>query len=363
MDFALSQDQRLIQDSARAFLADAAGLQRVHAVVDGDDGWAPELWSGLARDMGFAGLLVPEAYGGSGLGAVEMSLVLEETGRRLAPAPLFETAVLAVQAILAAGAEAQRAALLPAIAAGETRATFVGAAAAERPAFAGGRLSGRSRFVTFGHVADLLLVATADDTLLALPAATPGVSVARTANLDRTRPFATLAFDDVQVPPDAILGAPGAGAAAIARTLCVGAGLLASEQTGGAQFCLDTTVEYAQQRVQFGRLIGSYQAVKHALADMMVMIEASRSAALYAAAAIDEGGEELAEACAVAASWACDCYRHCSGEAIQLHGGIGFTWEHHAHLYFKRAQASSTWLGSVEAHREALARIILQEIA
>jgi len=360
MDFALSEDQRLIADSARGFLADASGLEQVRAVVDGEAGWAPGLWSGLARDMGFAGLMIPEAYGGSGLGAVEMAVVLEETGRRLAPAPLFETSVLAAQAILAAGDEAQRASLLPAIAAGDTRAAFVGAA--ERPTLARGRLTGRARFVTFAHVADLLVVATTDGSLVALRAATPGIVVERTPNLDRTRPFSSVTFD-LEVPDEAVLGGAGSAVSAIARTLAVGAGLLAAEQTGGAQFCLDSTVEYAQQRVQFGRLIGSYQAVKHELADMMVMIEASRSAALYAAAAIDEGGEELAEACAIAAAWASECYLHCSGEAIQLHGGIGFTWEHHAHLYFKRARATSTWLGTVEAHREALARIILKETA
>ena len=360
MTFALTEDQRLIQNTARAFLADAARPDRLRAVVNGDAGWDAELWAGLAQDMGFIGLMIPEAYGGSGLGAVEMALVLEDAGRMLAAAPLFESAVLAVQAILAAGTEGQCASLLPGLARGETKATFVGAT--ERPILSGRRLIGPARFVTFGHVADLLVVATADDSLIALPASTPGVEITRTPNLDRTRPFSTIAFD-VEVPPDAILGAAGGAAKAISRTLSIGAGLLAAEQTGGAQFCLDATVDYAKQRVQFGRLIGSYQAVKHALADMMVMIEASRSAVFYAAAAIDENGDELDEACAVAASWASDCYRRCSGEQIQLHGGIGFTWEHHAHLYFKRAQASSTWLGTAEAHREALAKIILQEVA
>jgi alkylation response protein AidB-like acyl-CoA dehydrogenase len=360
MDFALSEDQRLIQESARAFLADAASLERLRAAIDSEAGWDPQLWAGLAEELGFAGLMAPEAYGGSGLGAVEMALVLEETGRTLAAVPFFETAVLATQAILAAGDEAQRGELIPQLAAGQLKATFVGAA--ERPTLAGGRLTGRARFVTFGHVADLFVVATSDGSLLALPASTPGITVERTPSLDRTRPYSTVSFD-LEPPEGALLGAPGAASAAIARTLTLGAGLLAAEQTGGAQFCLDSTVEYAKQRVQFGRLIGSFQAVKHEFADMMVQIEASRSAMLYAAAAIDEGGPEAAEDCAVAASWAADCYRYCSGEQIQLHGGIGFTWEHHAHLYFKRARASSAWLGSPEDHREALARIILEEAA
>jgi alkylation response protein AidB-like acyl-CoA dehydrogenase len=340
-------------------LAYAAGPERLRAIVDGDAGWDEQLWAKLAGELGFAGLMIPEAYGGSGLGAVEMALVLEETGRTLAPVPFFESAVLAAQAVLHAGDDAQKAALLPGIASGEVKAAFAGTA--DRPSLTAGRLTGEARFVTFGHVADLLVVATHDDSLVALHTSRPGIKVERLSNLDRTRPFATVTFD-IDVAHARLLGPPGSAGAAIDRTLAVGAGLLAAEQTGGAQYCLDSTVEYAKQRVQFGRPIGSFQAVKHELADMLVMIEASRSAAFYAAAAID-ADEEVEEACAVAASWASDTYRHCSAEAIQLHGGIGFTWEHPAHLYFKRARATSTWLGTPEVHREVLAQIILEETA
>jgi alkylation response protein AidB-like acyl-CoA dehydrogenase len=358
MDFALTEEQRFIQDSARTFLSDAAGPDALRASVEGATGFDESLWASLAGEMGFVGLLVPEAYGGSGLGAVEMALVLEETGRTLAAVPFFETSVLAVQAILNAGTDAQKSDLLPRLAAGEIKACLAGTA--DRPTLSNGRLTGTANYVTFGHVADLVIVATADGSLVALAKDAPGLVVDALPTLDRTRRFARLTFD-CAVGDDAVLGSPGSAAAAIDRVLTIGAGLLASEQTGGAQFCLDSTVEYAKQRSQFGRLIGSFQAYKHMLADMMVQIEASRSAALYAAAAIDEDGEELAEACHVAQSWAADCYRHCAGEAIQLHGGIGFTWEHHAHLYFKRARATSSWLGTPEFHREALAQIILQE--
>lgn len=360
MDFALTEDQRFIQESAHSFLADAAGPDALRAVVEGTSGFDAALWATLAGEMRFAGLMVPEAYGGSGLGAVEMALVLEETGRTLAAVPFFETAVLAVQAVLAAGSESQKAELLPQLVTGALKASFAGTA--DRPTLTGGRLTGTASYVTFGHVADLLIVATADDSLIALPASTPGLSIEALPTLDRTRRFARITFD-CAVPESAILGTPGGATAAINRTLAVGAGLLAAEQTGGAQFCLDATVEYAQQRVQFGRLIGSFQAYKHMLADMMVQIEASRSAMLYAAAAIDEGGTELAEACHIVRIWASDCFKHCSGEAIQLHGGIGFTWEHHAHLYFKRARATASWLGTPERHREALADIIFKEAA
>jgi alkylation response protein AidB-like acyl-CoA dehydrogenase len=358
MDFALSDDQRAIQAAARDFLADAASADIVRAAVDGATGFDEPLWQGLA-DMGFAGLMVPERFGGLGLGAVEMALVLEEMGRCLAPAPYFETAVLAVQAVLAAGDEGQHATLLPRLASG-TRACFAGTA--DRPTLSTGRLTGAAHFTTFAHVAELIVVATADDSLIVLEANAPGLVIEPLPCLDRTRRFARLTFD-CAITPDHLLGAPGSVKAAIDRTLTVGAGLLAAEQTGVAQYSLDATVDYARQRVQFGRPIGSFQAYKHMLADMMLLVEASRSAAYYAAAAIDDNGAELAEACHVAREYVSDACRSVTGDAIQLHGGIGFTWEHHAHLYFKRARATASWLGSPDQHREALAALLFKDAA
>jgi len=356
MDFALSDDQRAIQEAARDFLTDAANPDVIRTAVESTSGFDEALWQNLAVGMGFAGLMVPEEFSGLGLGAVEMALVLEETGRVLAPVPFFETAVLAVQAIVAAGSEAQKAALLPRIVEG-TRASFAGTG--PRPVLADGRLTGTADFVTFAHVAELIVVATSDGSLVVLDAGTPGLTVEALPSLDRTRRFATVTFD-CAVTPDMVLGTPGSADAAIERVLTIGAGLLAAEQSGGMQFSLDATVDYAKQRVQFGRLIGSFQAYKHMLADMMLLVEASRSAAYYAAAAIDEDNEELAEACHVARGYVSDAYRSVTGDAIQLHGGIGFTWEHHAHLYFKRARATSSWLGTPDAHREALAALLLE---
>ncbi len=355
MDFALSDDQRAIQEAARDFLTDAANPDVVRAAVEGATGFDEALWQMLSGELGFAGLMVPEGHGGLGLGAVEMALVLEEMGKCLAPVPFFETAVLAVQAVLAAGNEGQQAALLPRLASG-TRACFAGTA--DRPMLSGNRLKGTAGFVTFAHVAELLIVATADDSLVTLEADTPGLTIEPLPALDRTRRFAHVSFD-CEIAPEQILGTAGGAKAAIERTFLIGAGLLTAEQTGGMQYSLDATVDYARQRIQFGRLIGSFQAYKHMLADMMLLVEASRSAAYYAAAAIDENGEEMAEACHSARAYVSDAYRSVSGDAIQLHGGIGFTWEHHAHLYFKRARASASWLGSPETHREALAALLL----
>lgn len=373
MHFALTAEQRLIKDSARTLLTRTAGLERLHAIIESSTGYDATLWTSLAGEIGCAGLMVPESYGGSGLGAVEMALVLEETGRTLAVVPLFETAVLAVQAILLLGTHAQKQTLLPDIAAGRTKAAVAitgpsglpfpdGIAIVMDRNGGGWRLSGSAGFVTFAHVADLILiVARSQDGLsvVALPTATRGVSIERLTSLDPTRPLCRVDLDHVHVPDDSVLGEPNTAANALALVLAIGAGLLASEQTGGAESCLSSTVDYAKQRVQFGRVIGSFQAVKHELADMMVAVEAARSAALYAAAAIDAGGDELFEASSVARVWCSETYRHCAAEAIQLHGGIGFTWEHHAHLYFKRARSSSTWLGEPALHRERVAQLIL----
>jgi len=375
MDFALSADQKAIRETAEVYLAEAADLARLREVIAEPAGFDAALWAGLAGEMGFAGLLVPEAFGGAGLGAVEMALVLEQTGARLAVIPFFETAVLAVQAILAAGTQAQKLALLPGLAAGRLKAAFAFAPAAgwAGPRAIGPRLAlsasgwvlrGAAGFVSFAHVADVLIIAAAGPdgiSLIALPASTPGIAIERQQAMDLTRPYALLRFADVAVPDEAIFGTPGGGGAAFTHVLALASGLLAAEQTGGAAFCLSSTVDYAKQRVQFGRLIGSFQAMKHEMANMMLRVESARSAAYYAAAAIDEAGAELAEAAAVARAWCSETYQYCAGEAIQLHGGIGFTWEHHAHLYFKRARSSASWFGDASEQREAIAQLILRE--
>ena len=364
MHFALTDDQRAIQDAAQDFLGSATGPDARAAALDGEAGWDVALWRTLGAELGFAGLMVPEAFGGSGLGAVEMALVLEEVGKALPVVPLFETAVVSVAAILAAASEDQKGALLPAIASGETIAVPAWARHDEpAPRFADGAtptLSGAVRFAPFVQAADVLVVVCGGDagsSLIALPATTPGVSIERHASLDPTRPLSTVRFEAVAVEPDWILGEAGGVGPAIQQAWTIAAGLLAAELTGVAEYSLASTVDYARQRVQFGRAIGSFQAVKHTLADMMVQVEAARSAMLYAAAALDldRTGDEAVEAASIAKAWCGDAANHCSGEAIQLHGGIGFTWEHPAHLYFKRARASSALFGTPARHREIVA--------
>lgn len=362
MQFALTEDQRAIQAAAQDFLASATSAEARAAALDSADGWDRPLWTALGADMGFAGLMAPEAFGGSGLGAVEMSLVLEETGKSLAATPLFESGVLSVAVIVAAADNDQKAALLPAISSGEIIAVPAwprrGEAAPVLSLTPELVLSGVVRHVPFGGAAGLLLVACegeAGKSLIALPVDTPGVCIEPHINLDPTRPLATVTLTSVAIRREWILGQAGGAGLALAHGQVVGAALLAAELTGVAAYSLSSTVDYVQQRSQFGRTIGSFQAVKHTLADMMVQVEAARSASLYAAAALDLGGDEAIEASSIAKAWCGDAANHCTGEAIQLHGGIGFTWEHPAHLYFKRARASFAWLGSPAWHREIVA--------
>lgn len=374
MQFAFTEQQDLIRDSVREFIVEHGASARVRAAIATERGYDESTWRALG-EMGWTGLPFAECHGGSGLGHVELGIVLQELGRRLTPSPFFGSICLAARAVECAATESQRSEWLPALASGET----IGALAVTgRKGHAGldaigvectrdgasYRLSGEASFVVSGDVADVLIVAArapgsrgSDGVdILALPATTPGLRVERLVMMDETRRCARVTFDRVRIAREAILGEPGQGAKPLERTLQLAQIALGAEQVGGAEGVLDMTVKYAKERVQFGRPIGSFQAVKHRLADMMVLVEAAKSAVYYAAVTADERGAELPEAAALVKSYCSDAFTHCAGDAIQLHGGIGFTWEHDTHLYFKRARASSTLLGAPSYHREQIAR-------
>lgn len=377
MQFVHSEEQRLIRATARDFLAEHADAARVRAAMVAPGGYDRGLWRQMSADLGWAGIAIGETYGGSGLGWVELCILQEEQGRRLAASPFFATVALAAPIIAAAANEAQRKDLLGRIAAGEARIACALGGPDGRPPCAGVAvelsvgadgfiLNGVSDFVIHGDSADLLLVlaraaGSSGDTGISaavIPANAPGVTTRPHIMLDLTRPMSRIEFADVAVARAQLLGEPATSAAAVEKGLDLARIALASEALGGAERVLEMTTDYAKQRVQFGRPIGSFQAVKHRLADMMVQVEAAKSAAWYAACVVDEGGDELAEAAAIAKSYCCDAFFECAANAIQLHGGIGFTWEHEAHLYFKRARACATLLGSPAWQRERLAQRI-----
>jgi alkylation response protein AidB-like acyl-CoA dehydrogenase len=375
MQFAFTEEQSLIRDTARSFFDEHGVSAKVRAALSTRGGYDEDAWHLIAREMGWAGIAIAERYGGSGLSAVELSILQYEQGRRIFPSPFFASVCLGAALIEEVASEAQKRALLGAIASGNLRVSAAvtspeglagpqGVAATLERGANGWRLSGECGFVVGAATAELLLILTRAPgssgstgmSVVALPVGRAGIAVEPLVTLDLTRPMATVRLADVAVADDEVLGVREAAGEGVARALQRARIALAAEAVGAAEWTLEMTLAYAKQRIQFGRAIGSFQAVKHRLADMMVQVEAGKSAAFYAACVAAERPQELAEAAAVAKASCCDAFVNCAGNAIQLHGGIGFTWEHDAHLYFKRARASATLLGSPSWQREALAR-------
>ena len=374
MNFAFSEEQDELRRTVRQFLESKSPSTEVRRLMETTEGYDPAVWTQMGAEMGLQGLHIPEEFGGQGFSFVELAIVLEEMGRVLLCAPFFSTVVLAANAILNAGTDAEKKALLPAIAAGEVKAALAftepngkwdAAGITMEATQSGGDwvLNGEKMFVIDGHVADLLVVVarvagtsgTDGIAFFTVDGDAAGLTRTALATMDQTRKQAKLEFSGVKA---AALGEPGLGWEALSKTLDQAAVGLANEMVGGAQFVLDQSVEYAKVRVQFGRPIGSFQAIKHKCADMLLEVESGKSAAYYAAWAAAEDNEELPVVAALAKAYISDAYFHCAAENIQIHGGIGFTWEHDAHLYFKRAKSSEIFLGDATYHRELLAQRI-----
>ena len=383
MDFRFTEEQDMIRATAEAFLAEVSPSGAVRRAMVTEQGYDPDLWLRICNDMYWQAMHIPEAYGGLGLGYVELVATLEQMGRHLLCSPFYATVCLATNALLVAGSEEQKAEYLPRLATGTTGTlAYTGnsgrwdAAAVEAtwvPDGDGYRINGGYRYVPDGHTAELLVVAarmagTAGEegvSLFVLPADTAGISREWLPTMDQTRRQAKLEFTDVRAPGSALLGEAGKGWPPLARIIDLATVAIAADQVGGAQQALDSTVAYLKERVQFGRVIASYQAVKHKAADMMVKAEACRSAVYYAACIADEAlagnplGRELAEAASIAKAYCSDAYFFNAGCGIQLHGGVGFTAEYDIQLYFKRAKSTETFLGNGAYHRERLARQLL----
>ena len=375
MDFAFTEEQQELRATARDFLAAHSGSEQVRAAMQSELGYDPQVWKQIAAELGWPSVIIPEAFGGLGLGYVELIALMEVMGGALLCAPFFSSVCLGANALLAGGTEEQKKEYLAGIAAGQTRATLAlteasgrwGAAGIEATARREGGdyvLSGKKSYVLDGHCADLLVVAArregttaeAGISLFAVPASSRGVERRALPTLDQTRRQAEIVLRDVRVPASALMGNEGEGWGALARTLDLAAIALSAEQVGGAQRCLDMSVEHAKQRVQFGRPIGSFQAIKHKCADMLVQVESARSASYYAGCVAAEDGDELPLVASLAKAYCSDAYFHCAANAIQIHGGVGFTWEYDVHLYFKRARSTEIFLGDAAYHRELVAR-------
>jgi len=370
--FSYSDEQEEFRSVVRRFLEDHSPTTEVRRLMDTDQGRDPVVWKQLSAELGLTAVHIPEAFGGQGYSFEELCIALQETGRALLCAPYFSSIALAASAIMNAATELQKKELLPAIASGESIATLAlgeanghwdasGVSVIARPVDAGFTLDGTAKYVLDGHTADLIVVVARSEgssgeagiSLFTTRGDAPGLERKKLSTLDETRKQAELVFSAV---PAQRLGEANTGASALAHTLDLAAIALANEMVGGAQKALEMSVDYAKTRVQFGRPIGSFQAIKHECADVLLDVELAKSAASYAAAAASDGDEELPTLAPLAKALASDAFRRAAAECIQIHGGIGFTWEHDAHLYFKRAKGSEVLLGDPTYHRELLAK-------
>jgi alkylation response protein AidB-like acyl-CoA dehydrogenase len=376
MDFGFSEEQEMLRKSARDFLAKESPMTYVRQMMEDERGFRDEQWRKMA-ELGWVGLILPEQYGGAGLTFVDMVVILEEMGRVVLPGPFFSTAILGGVALVEGGNAALKGEVLPRLAAGDLRLTLAqlepnarwdadGIELEAKPAGGGYRLSGTKLFVPDAHTADLLVVAgrapgsagAEGVSLFLVEAKAPGVTTTLLKTMDQTRKLCEVALKDVAVPADRVLGAPGQGWKLLERVVDRGKVGLCAEMCGGAQKVLEMSVDYAKVREQFGRPIGSFQAIQHKCANMLVEVESSKSATYYAAWAVANDVPEAPLAAAMAKAYCSDAYRHTAGEGIQIHGGIGFTWEHDMHIYFKRAKSSEVTFGDATWNREIVAQLI-----
>ena len=369
MNFAFTEEQDELRKTVRAFLDSKSPETAVREQMETETGFDPAVWSQMGEQMGLQGLAIPEEFGGSGYGFIELVVIFEEMGRRLLPAPYFSTVALAATTLLHSGDDAAKKAHLPGIASGETIATLAFTEPSGRwdaegittPATTSGdgwTITGTKSYVLDGHTADLVLVAArtaAGISLFSVDGGAAGLTRTSLSTMDQTRKQAKLEFADT---PARLIGTDGGGWDTLSTVLDLVAVGLAAEEVGGAQKVLDMAVEYAKVRVQFGRPIGSFQAIKHKCADMLLEVESAKSAAYYGMWCASEMNDELPSVASLAKAYCSEAYFHATAENIQIHGGIGFTWEHDAHLYFKRAKSSETYLGDATYHREQLAQRI-----
>ena len=370
MSMAFNEEQDELRKSVRRFLEQKSSSADVRRLMETDEGYDPAVWQQMAEQLGLQGLALPEEHGGSGFGFLEQIVVVEEMGRALLCAPYFSSVVLAGTALVESGDDAAQKDLLPGIADGSTIATLAwvenpsdwtvnGISATAKRSGDGYTIDGKKTLVLDGHTASLILIVAKADggpSLFAIDASAAGLTRKKLDSLDMTRKLASL---ELSGTPARLIGSEGDAAGIMERTLRLAIVALAAEQVGAAQKCLEMSTEYAKLRVQFGRPIGSFQAIKHKCADMLLEVESARSAAYYAAWAAADGTDELPVVASLAKAYCSDAFASAATENIQIHGGIGFTWEHDAHLYYRRAKSSEQFLGSATAHRELLAQQLL----
>lgn len=370
MRFSFTPEQDEFRTSLRRALEARSPTKEVRRLMATDQGFDPEGWKKLNQEMGLTAVHIPEAYGGGGFGYGELGIVLEEMGRSLLCAPFFSTAVLATTAILNAGTEDQKKALLPKIASGDVTATLAfsedsglndaaSVATTATPSGSGYRLDGIKSFVLDGHTADLIVVLARKPvckgpdglSFFTIDGQAAGLERRLLKTMDETRKLARLTFKGVEAK---LLGAEAKAAGPFAKIMQQTVICLANEMVGGAERLREDALDYVKMRMQFGRSIASFQTTKNKAADMLVDVEMAKSAAYYAAAALDEGDDDLPMIASLAKATAAEAYLQTAIHAVQMHGGIGFTWDNDTHLWFKRAKSSEILFGDANYHRETM---------
>lgn len=377
MEFGFTEEQQMIRRQAAECLKHECPMSVVRQLMESEHGYSHELWQTMVK-MEWTGLIIPEAYGGVGLSFVELVIVLEEMGRALVPGDFFSTIVLAGQVLLAAANDQQKQYWLVPLASGRLKATVAVTESNGRWDAGGitvkadhqdGRflINGTKLFVPDAHVADLIIcvartgsmnIVEQGITLLAVDRHTHGLKVTPLKTMDQTRRLYEVVFEQVQVPAHHVLGEIGQGWAIWQRVLDKATIGLCAEMVGGAQAALDMAVNYSKSRIQFGRPIGSFQSLQHRCADMLLLTESARSAVYAAAWAASQDADDISLQASIAKSYTNDACRYVTSECLQIHGGIGFTWEHDAHLYLKRAKADEVTFGDAALHRERIAKWI-----
>ena len=379
MEFAFTQEQEMIRDTAASFLKDASTSAAIRSALASDLGYSPDLWQRICTDMYWQALHIPEEYGGMGLGYVELVAVLEQMGRYLLCSPYLATVAMATNALLIAGTDDQKTEILPQLIEGKTAtlAFNCGGNVWNSNAISASYrhdgndliLNGEYRYVLDGHSADYLILAAREEgssgddgiSLFVCEAENDGIQRSLLPTMDQSRRQASIQLNNLRLSKQTLMGEFATAAKSLAKILDLATIALAAEQAGGMQQVLDITVDYTKTRNQFGRSIAGFQAIKHKAADMMLRNEVARSAVYYAACIADDAlssgplADELAEAASIAKSYCSEAYFKNAGEALQMHGGVGFTWEYDVHLYFKRAKASEHFLGNSSYHRERVA--------
>jgi alkylation response protein AidB-like acyl-CoA dehydrogenase len=383
MEFAFTQEQEMIRDTAASFLKDASTSAAIRSAMASDLGYSPELWQRICSEMYWQALHIPEQYGGMGLGYVELVAVLEQMGRYLLCSPYLATVAMATNALLIAGSDSQKSEILPQLIEGKTATLAFNCGgnvwnsnainASYRHDGNDLILNGEYRYVLDGHSADYLILAAREEgssgddgiSLFVCEAENDGIQRSLLPTMDQSRRQASIQLNNLRLSKQTLMGEFATAAKSLAKILDLATIALAAEQAGGMQQVLDITVDYTKARNQFGRSIAGFQAIKHKAADMMLRNEVARSAVYYAACIADDAlssgplADELAEAASIAKSYCSEAYFKNAGEALQMHGGVGFTWEYDVHLYFKRAKASEHFLGNSSYHRERVAGVLL----